>query len=169
MTAVAERPTPSSGTSPNYELHCSFGEYGPGDIVPGYVVEVGHDYQALIEKGLFEPTNRTVNVKVAAPRVPDKATPDSVYDERNRLAAEVKGLREAAEGLSAANKALERDKVALTSQLGTHVADAAHLKAACEDHQSKVEQLEKRVAELEAERAKLLDEVSRAKSKPGKP
>jgi hypothetical protein len=154
--------------SQNYAIHCSFGQYGPGDVVPAYVVEVGHDYQALIEKGLFEPTDRPVNVRVVAPAVPKESAPDSVYDERNKLVVENKRLSEAVEQLTGANKAIERDKAALTAQLGQHVADAAHLKAACEDHQQARDALEKRVAELESERTKLAaeNETLRAKPKP---
>lgn len=167
MTDVAERPR-ASGVSQNYRVKCSFGQYNPGDVVPGYVVEVGHDYRAMIDMGLVEPTDVAVNVRVIAPTVPEKAAPDSVYDERNNLVVENKRLSEAAAQFKGANVSLERDKAALSAQLGQHVTDAAHLKAACEDHQQARDVLEKRVAELESEKAKLAaeNETLRAKPKP---
>jgi predicted RNase H-like nuclease (RuvC/YqgF family) len=132
----------------NYLVKASqFGRYVRGDVVPGYEVTAGHDAAFLVERGVVAPTDRAVTVEVVPKAPAAAAVPDDVYAERNRLFAENAGLREDLERHAGRAAELERHRDALKAEIGRYVETNAHLAAACEEHQQKIEQL---TAELEA-------------------
>jgi hypothetical protein len=137
----------------NYLLKCAFGKYPPGEVVPAHLVEVGHDVEFLLARGLVEPTDKPTTVALVAPEPVKPAEADSVEKERDRLAAENKALRQANAECAGAAKALERDRDAFQKKCDEYTAKIVHLEAACEDHQTTHDALAAENTKLKADLA----------------
>lgn len=139
----------------NYKLNCQFGAHPAGAVVPAHVVEVGHDVELLLARGLVEPTAAPTTVALVAPEVAKAAPPDSVEKERDRLAAENAALRKAnAEAVGTA-KELERERDAYKRKCDEYTAKIVHLEDACEEHQTRQDEFATENGELKAALEKL--------------
>ncbi|AMV24583.1 hypothetical protein VT84_09320 [Gemmata sp. SH-PL17] len=149
----------------NYELGCQFGAYAPKSVVPEHVF-VGHDLPRLVDLGLVSPTDKAVNVPLEIPKPVAEKAPDTVIDERNRLADENTDLRKRNATYDGVVKELEKQRDAFKKKCDEYTVETEHLKGACEEHQKVQDRLEAEVTSLKAEVARLTTDLDNA-TKPG--
>lgn len=140
--------------------------HDPGSVLPEWYVNEDKGLAGRVSVGALAPTGRPTNVQLMkrTPKTADDPGP-AMVGELNRVTAENAQYARSNAELDATVKDQAKRIEYLTKELGRMTEENAHLRGACDDHQGKIERLEKDNAELTAQ----LESATAPKPEPKKP
>jgi septal ring factor EnvC (AmiA/AmiB activator) len=137
---------------PGHTLIMGVVSYTEGNVLPEWFANRDNGLAGRVTNGCLAPTAKPVNVTVAAPAAKTADDPtEAIVAEADRYRRENAEYAASNRELVAVNEELTKANASLTAALGKATADIAHLTAACDDHQGKIDALEKKIADLTAE------------------
>lgn len=164
-----------------------FGEWSRGTVIPEYVAlwafgestatdTEGRQKQIheLVERSIIKPTRAEVAAptlarikEIAGVKAKVKAAtavpvPDHAMAEIDSLRGQIRAQADQIEAEAARANAAEGREKALSAELVDYVEKNAHLSAACEDHQTARDSLEKQLKEVTTKNAELTAELEAA-------